>query len=187
MQASLIRSLTAIYPLSEGLKTALYEQCNYKLLNRNEVLLREGETCQYLYFVHEGLLRAYHYEGDKEVTSWFRLEEDVVMSISGFYEQQPSDVTIEALEDTALLRLHYTDLQRIYAAFPEANTIGRMLMERYVQQSDERARMLCMPARERYLYILERRPELVQRVSLFHLASYLDMTIWTLSKVRRRR
>lgn len=130
-------------------------------------------------------MRSYHVKSGTEINSWFMKEMDVVISVKSFYEQQPSVESIQALEDSTVAYIDYNELQFIYHNFLEFNFIGRVLTEKYYTQSEERLfSMRKQKGIERYKYLMDHHSELVLRVSSKHLASYLGVSIETLSRLK---
>jgi len=110
----------------------------------------------------------------KDITSWI-----------SFYTRQPGNEFLETLEDTTLACVHYNDIQKLYEEFPEFNIIGRKQVEYSFYMSELRTRMLRKhTAVEKYKFLLENHPTLLQRVPLKHIATYLGMNEETLSRVR---
>jgi CRP-like cAMP-binding protein len=139
-------------------------------------------------FIKKGLLRAFYVKGENEVSSWFMKEGDICVSIESFYGQRPGYEYIQAIEDTQLYYLYYAELELIYQKFPEFNVIGRILTIKYLTLWSEQLYAIRMQnAKERYEWLLQFHPELIQRVPQKFIASYLDITPETLSKIRSER
>lgn len=152
---------------------------------KNDVLLQQGQTCRYLYHLERGLARGFYYQNDKDITSWLAFEGDIVTSMYSFIRQKPGYEGIELLENAVLYAISYPDLQELYTRFPAMNTAGRLLTEHYYVELEERlASLQFRTAKERYEYLLEKQPQVIQRVSLGHVASYLGITPETLSRIR---
>ncbi|MOA17822.1 hypothetical protein D3C78_1380910 [compost metagenome] len=114
-------------------------------------------------------------------------ENDIMLSVYSFFSQKPAFEYIETMEDSMFITLSFTKLQQLYREFPEFNIIGRIITEQYYVQSEARAIALRQhSAEERYKTLLKSDPELIKRVSVTVLASYLGMSRETLSRVRAR-
>jgi CRP-like cAMP-binding protein len=151
-------------------------------------LLQAGQVCNQLWFINQGLARAYYFKEDKEITSWFMMETDFIISVRSFFGQQRSYEYIEMLEPSELVSITYSDLQELYATYSEFNQVGRILTERYYARSEERLFQLRMnTAQERYDALLMAHPTIFQRASLKQIASYLGLTPETLSRLRAKR
>ncbi|WP_121355726.1 Crp/Fnr family transcriptional regulator [Flavisolibacter nicotianae] len=183
----LLKYLESIHAMSDGLKEHLAVTLKEKRLLRKDYLLRAGQASRQIYFISRGLLRCFYIKEDQEVSSWFMKEGDVIVSVESFFGQKPSYESIVALEDCLLYYITYDELQYIYRHFPEFNFIGRALLEKYYTLSEQRLYSLRMQrSQERYEYLLKHHPDLVLRVPMKHLASYLGITEETLSRIRSK-
>lgn len=156
-----------------------------KHLRRKEILLKKGEICNNIYFIEKGLLRCYYEKNDEEISSWFMKENDVIISVKSFYNRTPSYETIAAIENTIVHGITYMQLEFLYKNYLEFNIIGRLLTTKYYILSEERIYSLRKErARDRYLSLLKTRPDIIKRVPLKYIASYLGITLETLSRIR---
>ena len=114
-------------------------------------------------------------------------EGDVSVSVESFYDQTKSYESIQALEDSELYYIGFQELEFIYREFAEFNVTGRLLAIRYLKLSTRQLYCIRMrSARERYDWLMKDSPDLVLRVPVKYLASYLDITNDTLKRVRGR-
>jgi CRP-like cAMP-binding protein len=109
----------------------------------------------------------------------------MVSSIRSLLRQQPTHENIEALEDSYLLALHFSDLQYFYDTYPEWNALGRKIAEYYYTFAEDRA-FICRisNATERYNYFIGTNGDLLNRIPQMYIASYLGMTVVNLSRIR---
>lgn len=158
-----------------------------RVLEKDEILLQEGKTCRFLYFIKSGFVRGFYHHDGKEITSWFAYENDALTSMYSFISQKPSFETIEVLEDCILYEISYENVQFLFKKYPEFNLIGRLITEKYYIKLEERTMSLqFQSATERYLKILQEQPLLLQKASLGMLASYLGISQETLSRIRKK-
>ena len=182
----LLNQLHAIYPLSNALKEDLIQLTTIKVVNKKEILIREGQTIRHLYFVLDGLLRVYYIQDGQEVNARFSQEGDVIFSIAAFYNQQPENTTIESLEPTTLAFIAFDELKKLYTKHLELNYIARVISDKYLLQNEQQLYALRrLTTKERWLNFNQHHHDLVQRISLQHIASYLGMNLETLSRVRK--
>lgn len=182
----LLQYLNLIFPLSNALCEHLSVILKSKKYLRKDFLLKSGHISDKIFFIERGLIRCFYSQHEKEVCSWFMKEEDCIISVESFFKQKPSYENIQALEDTNTYYIDYNELQFIYQNFPEFNFIGRALTEKYYTLSEQRLYSLRMQtASERYHFLLENYPELIQRVPSKYLASYLGIAEETLSRNKR--
>ncbi len=91
---------------------------------KKDFILKQSHVCFNIYFVSKGLVRCFYIRDDKEVSSWFMIEGDVIVSVESFFNQTPSYESIQALEDCTLYYISYNELQFAYNNFPEFNFVG---------------------------------------------------------------
>ena len=152
---------------------------------KNEEVLSFNDNCNYLYFIEKGFLRGYYYLDTREVTTWFSQENEFATCFYSFISRQPSVETIQAIEDTTLIRISYDTLQQVYKMYPETERVGRILTETYYLKLEERFLSIQFKsAKERYQNLLKTKPSLLKRAALGQIASYLGISQETLSRMR---
>ncbi len=177
--------IQARIPISAKLKAAIESSATPVQIAKNEIILRAGEKCPCIYFIAKGLVRGYYFLEDKEITHWFAKEEEFATSFYAFISGERSSEFIQALEDCEVIKITYDQLQLLYQQFPETERIGRLLIEQYYIRLESRMLGLQFTsAKERYQKLQDERPELLQRVSLGQIASYLGISQETLSRIR---
>lgn len=184
----LLQYLRSIHPLPIGLQEHLFTILKTTEVRKRERLLKTGQVCSNVYFIEKGLFRCSYPAHSKEVCAWFMKEGDVIISVGSFFKQQPSYQTISAMEESRVHSISYVELQRIYRNYPEFNFIGRVLTEKYYDLCEERLYSLRMrKAAERYHYFLKQQPELARRVPATYIASYLGISLETLSRIKNKK
>jgi len=175
-----------IHPVSSHLAEDIREHSREVVFEKRAQLLRIGETCKSIHFILQGGVRTYYIDNDgNDITSWLLFENELAISVYSFFSQQPSFEAIETLERCIMLALTHEKLSLLYSRHPEFNFIGRYLTEQYYIRSEAKANALRMlSAKERYLDLLRRHPQWLNRVSLGHIASYLGISQSTLSRIR---
>jgi CRP-like cAMP-binding protein len=177
--------LNSIHPIHLETKDYLLENLTPMEVPRKKLILRQGHICRNIYFISRGLLRCYYLREGKEICSWFMKEGDVIISVESFFNQKESKENIQALEESFLYFLSYEELQFAYKHFADFNSIGRILTEKYYQLCEQRLYSLRMQkAHEKYQFLMKHFPQIIQRVPLKDIASYLGITIETLSRIR---
>ncbi|MBS1505326.1 MAG: Crp/Fnr family transcriptional regulator [Bacteroidetes bacterium] len=181
------QQVTKIRPLPEALLKRISDATCQVTLPKKTMLLKQGAICDRIYFIENGLARSFYVHGNEEITTWIMKENDMVISLRSFFTQTPSLESIELLENSRLEYLNYSDLQEIYNEYYESNIIGRLLTEYYYALSEERTYSLRVQnSKERYESLLKAQPNLVKRVPLKYIASYLSMAPETLSRLRAK-
>lgn len=185
---TLFRFLETISPLTDALKQHLANIVKVRELAKKEYLLKAKHVCHSIGFIEKGLLRGFYNKGNVEISSFFMKEGDVVFSSESFYLQKESYQSIQALEDSIIYYIEYTELQYLYKTFPEFNFIGRVLTEKYYLLWTRQLDALRMQqAQEKYQWLLDNHPDLLLRVPAKYLASYLGMSEVMLSYVKGKK
>ncbi|HEY8929523.1 MAG TPA: Crp/Fnr family transcriptional regulator [Mucilaginibacter sp.] len=186
---SLFRVFNFISPVSYAFTERVRTYLRPETHPKKTILLQEGNIARKIYFICKGFARSFYIDRDgREHTLWFMGGGDLMLSVYGFYRQQPAAENIELLEDSMLLSLTWELVQTVYKDFPEFNFHGRLLTEKYYLQSEERAILLRTrnPA-ARYASLMATHPEILQKAPLKDIASYLNINQETLSRIRAQR
>lgn len=179
--------IKSIYPVSAEAQAFMNQKTYPGQLTKGELLVTAGTTCSSIYLIRKGILRSYVKEGVKEITTWISREQELATSITSFGLQQPARENIQALEDCELSALNLEDLQYLYDHFPESNIVGRKILEKYYRDAEERAFIArLMEATTKYKHFIATKSDLLNRVPLKFIASYLGMTLETLSRIRSK-
>ena len=153
---------------------------------KGERLIQEGKYHPYMYFLQKGAARSYYLKDGTEVNTWFAFENEIVGSFQN-YLNNPSQESIELLEDSCLIVIHLTPLQKLLSSSIQVSNFVRLIVEEYTAFLEERVfNLQFMSSMERYLYLLEHEPKILRRVSLTHLSSYLGIARETLSRLRAK-
>ena len=152
---------------------------------KGDVIMPEGHVCEYMYFVSKGMVRQYYYKNNRDVTEHFSYEGRIVICIESFLKQEPSRLIVEALENSVLYGIPYDKLQRMSEENREIELLFRKILEHALISSQVYADSQRFEnATERYQRLLDNKPEILLRAPMVHVASYLQMTPETLSRVR---
>lgn len=183
-----LQFLCAIYPLSAECLAYLARVVKYRTVQKGDILLEIGETNRNLFFIKTGALHCYYYVKGKAVSDWFFWENETVVSIGSFYDQVPSEDCMVALEDGEVYYITKDEYDHLNRTFLEFNYVARALLEKYLKVFNGHARFIRKhSAVERYHLVLSRMPELIQRIPVAPLASWLSMEPETLSRMRGKR
>jgi CRP-like cAMP-binding protein len=177
----------SIHTLSTGAEEYANQNSFPHRVRKGELLVTTGEICSAIYFVKKGILRGYVKEGVKDITTWITGETELVSSISSFDLQIPAVENIQAIEDCELVGLTYENMEYLYEHFPEVNIIGRKILQKYYRDAEERAYIARLTeATSKYKRFIATKSEMLNRVPLKFVASYLGMTLETLSRIRSK-
>lgn len=156
-------------------------------LKKNEYLLKEGMVCNNIAYINKGLLRTYYLKDGIEINTCFCQENSVLASFDSLVNRTGSKENIQALENVEMLTLSYESLLRLYELSSDWQKVARLLTEQEcLRLSDRLTSISFETAKEKYLNLLETEPEIIRRVSIQHIASYLGISRETLSRIRSR-
>ncbi len=153
--------------------------------NRGAMVLPEGEICENMYFIQKGLTRQFYKKNGKEVTEHLEYEGNIILCIESFFLKEPTKLMIETLEPSILYAIPHDQLTELTRKSYEFNKLMQSFLEHSLILSQRKADTLRFEsAKERYLRTLRDHPDLIRRAPLHYVASYLQMTPETLSRVR---
>ena len=152
---------------------------------KGEMILKEGEVCKNIYWVVKGLIRQFYFKNGKELTEYMATENNIAMSIESLFKEVPTHLQIVALEPTVIYALPKASLEQEAIKNVNIQMLYRKILEESLIISQVHADMLRFEsAQDRYAKLVKRSPQLVLRAPLVYIASYLQMTPETLSRVR---
>lgn len=175
----------ALAGLSTESRALLLDQGKPMTVPRGEWLLREGQICRSIFYIEQGLVRSYRIENGRDINLDFSFEGDFVTHLRSLRSHLVADYALQAMERASVIELTGSALQTLYQQSPEIAAFGRQLVEGKLMQQESHAHFfrLHTPA-ERYRYLADQHPEMLRRVSLTNLASFLGMSRETLSRIR---
>ncbi len=181
----IVAHLERYQPLTEADKAHVTKVAVRHEYPKHHLLMREGEVCQYLYFVADGLARNYYYKDGRDVTTWFGSNGMFLTDLDSLINRQPSRFNIETLEPTGIYTVHHEKLAQLFDKSHALERAGRLsTLDNFVILENRLFALQFYTAQERYANFLRMFPGLVNRVPLMHVASYLGITLETLSRVR---
>ncbi|MRG46703.1 Crp/Fnr family transcriptional regulator [Chitinophaga sp. SYP-B3965] len=181
----LFERFNMIYPVSEDLWNSIIRHSQVKVFKKKQHMLEIGKINRDIHFIFSGTLWAY-YVGEKgERISWFLIEGDMAISVVSFHNQIKSYEGIYVHEEAICISMSHEMLQWHYANFVEFNVIGLQTIIPYHVKDNVRVYSSIMEdATERYNRLLETIPDIFTRVPANRVASYLDISAETLSRIR---
>lgn len=152
---------------------------------KGETILKTGETCRNIYYIDRGLIRQYYYKNDKEVTEHLGEDHTIFMCIESLFKEEPSQIQVDALETSVIYALPKTELERVALHSVNIQLMYRKILEESLIISQVHADLVRFEtAQNRYKRMCKLMPQVVLRAPLVYIASYLQMTPETLSRVR---
>lgn len=152
---------------------------------KGKKILTYGEVCKNIYYVHSGLIRQFYQKNGKEVTEHLGVDGSIFMSIQSLFEEVPTQQEVMALENTYVFALPKRDLELIALHNNNIQILYRKILEESLILSQVHADLVRFEtARDRYVRFCKLMPQVALRAPLVFIASYLQMTPETLSRVR---
>ena len=152
---------------------------------KGAMVLNEGEVCKNIYYIDKGLLRQFYYKNDKELTEHLGVENTIVMCIESLFREEPTHLLVEALEPTIIYALPKQRLEQVALHNVNIQILYRKILEESLILSEVHADLVRFEsAQDRYKKWCKLMPQVVLRAPLVYIASYLQMTPETLSRVR---
>lgn len=178
-------ALSEIYPLPLDAKQKLKACITEVSYPKGHLLISAHKVEKDVYIVKEGIVRAYVSTEYGQVTFWFGKEGDPVLSMKSYVADQKSYEDIEVLEHSTFYKLKTEALKSLYQSDIHIANWGRKFIEFELMKTEERLiSMQFKTAAQRYSELMENYPELLQRIQLGHIASYLGITQVSLSRIR---
>lgn len=172
-------------PLSEAAINAISEICTPITIKKNKDLQPIGHTCKTIYFIKHGAARIYYYKNGNDITECFVFENKIIARVESLFTGKPSQKAIEIIENAELIAINATQLFKLYDTFPDIERLFRKIFEAaYVDTVNRVESIQFHTAEERYRALLNETPNILQRVPLKHIASYLGITQVSLSRIR---
>ncbi len=162
---------------------SIMERISY---SKHYILHEEGKVCKHLFFIEKGIARAFYHKDGKDITAHFAVENTSITAIDSFIQRKRSRYNIELLEDSVVVSCSNQAMQQLLTEKPQYQKyIIKFLEQIYVDLAERIEDILFHTAKERYDKLMEYNPEILQRVNLSHIASYLGITQETLSRIRK--
>lgn len=152
---------------------------------RGEKVMESGDVSDAIYYVERGMVREFYFKNNKSVTEYLAADGTIVMSIESLFREEPSKLVIEALEPTIVYALPKKRLEEVALHNVNIQILYRKILEESLIISQRRADLLRFEsAKDRYLKLCKLNPKVIMKAPLVYVASYLQMTPETLSRVR---
>lgn len=176
-----------ITPMDDESFDIAIEYLKIELIERGDFLVKEGQICNKIAFIYEGLFRIYYLKEGIEINTCFCKENSITSSFNSFIHHIPSNESIQAIEDSHIITLSSDHLNNLCKENSKWQNVRLLLTEKECLRLSDRANSLSFEtALEKYRNLLKYQPEIIRRVSMQHIASYLGISRETLSRIRSR-
>ncbi|MBN8676749.1 MAG: Crp/Fnr family transcriptional regulator [Chitinophagales bacterium] len=180
--------IALMYPLSEPAMAQFLSIWKSTTYEKGAHLLKAGQVSNYMYFVGKGAVRIYYQKEEKEITEWLALDYNFFFSIQSFFQRVPSRLAIHTLETSEVFMMHHDDLMQLCEQSHEIEKLFRKMITTSLILSQIRMESIQFEnAHQRYQRLLNGSPDILKRVPLSYIASFLGITQETLSRVRNAR
>lgn len=185
---NLFQQIQLIYPISAAAKAALIAICKDVDFKKGEDIQLIGHTCKTIYFVKSGLVRIYYFKDGIDITESFEFENAFVARAESLFTGKPSKKAIQAIEDTTLIAIDSNKLFKLFDLHPDLERLFRKIIElSYVNTVNRLESLQFYTAEERYANLIKDHSNVLKRVPLKLIASYLGITPVSLSRIRAQK
>jgi CRP-like cAMP-binding protein len=182
---TLLKYFKKFHPVSKAAEEAILNVSSNISIPKNKDLQPIGHTCKTIYFITKGVGRIYYFKDGIHITESFSFENNIIARIESLFTGRPSRKAIQILEDSEIIAINANELFKLYDRFPEIERLFRKIFESaYVETVNRIESIQFHTAEERYQTLLEQAPNVIKRVPLKYIASYLGITQQSLSRIR---
>ena len=182
---SLVDYFKKYQPLSKEAEQAIINISSMVDIGKNKDLQPTGHTCKTIYFIEKGLARIYYFKDGIDITESFAFENNIIARVESLFTGKPSRKAIQILEDTEGIAINANELFKLYDLYPGIERLFRKIFEAAFVETVNRIESIQFhTAEERYQALMEQAPNVIQRVPLKYIASYLGITQQSLSRIR---
>lgn len=166
---------------------SINELTTRKFFKKGDIIIREGQVIDQCHHVVKGCLRQYRIVDGEERSIFFYTENQSILSVTQSNSIFLSNYYVDCIEDTTVTIMTAADERELYARHPVVESMSRIALEGMIKgYQDMFSDYMVSTPEERYINLLETRPDLLTRVPQYHLASYLGVKPESLSRIRKR-
>ncbi|AXT54638.1 Crp/Fnr family transcriptional regulator [Aquimarina sp. AD1] len=182
----ILKQIGEIYsPLSNKCLQEFISNSKLITYRKGDIVVREGQYSKKVYLIIKGCARAYYLKDGKDISDWFTFENQFMASIISFFSDQPSPHYVEFVEDSTVLEFSKETVDLLSNNFHDFERfISKVIIETMLGLCERLHTIQFAKAEERYLNLISIYPDITHRISLTHIASYLGITLETLSRIR---
>lgn len=152
---------------------------------KGQMILSEGEICKHVYYIERGLIRQFYFKNGKQITEHLGEDRSIFMCIESLFREEPTKLQVEAIEPTWVYALPKQKLEQVALHNVNIQILYRKILEESLITSQVHADLVRFEAAQaRYKRMCKLSPQVILRAPLVYIASYLQMTPETLSRVR---
>jgi len=159
---------------------------NIEIIKKGAYLIKEGQVCNALYYIHYGAFRSFFYSNDNIYVNNFGLENHFFTSFQSFVTKKPSQVNIQAIQDCEVSVWDRSIMEQLYQEKIQWQEFGRKLAEQFFIDSESRTfSLLSEPAKIKFIHFLKQRPQIFRVAPQYDIASYIGIAPESLSRLKK--
>lgn len=176
-----------LHTIDHQVFTQIEEHIEIKTFSKGDYLFRQDEVCKRIFWIKKGICRKFYLHDGKEITTEILFEDNFVSSAKSFVLQQPSNEFAQALSDVETWSLTKVKFDFLKTQHSELQSLDLKFVELYAIWLEERLFLFqTQDATSRYLKLLKEQPHYIQQIPLTYIASYLGISLETLSRIRAK-
>lgn len=184
---SLRQAIESIAPLPDDCRDIFLSAWQYQEVPKDHTLLRENTVGDQLFFIEKGIARIFYHKNEKEITEWIAMDQQFFLSITSFFQRTPSHLGIHTLEPSIVYSIRQADFMELADRYHAIEKVLRKMVTASLILSQQRMDSIQFEtAQQRYERLLAGSPDIIKRVPLSYIASFLGVTLETLSRIRGR-
>ncbi|AXT59202.1 Crp/Fnr family transcriptional regulator [Aquimarina sp. AD10] len=183
---NILNKIGQIYsPLSNDCQQEFIAKLKLITYRKGDTVVREGQYSKKAYLIVQGCARAYYLKDGKDISDWFTFENQFMASIVSFFSSQPSPHYVEFVEESIVIEFSKETVDSLSNKFHDFERfISKVVTETMLGLCERLHTIQFSKADERYKNLIGIYPDITQRIPLTHIASYLGITLETLSRIR---
>ncbi|MCU0351687.1 MAG: Crp/Fnr family transcriptional regulator [Flavobacterium sp.] len=185
-QKEVIETISRLHHrITDSCKTELCDASHLVFVEKNTILASDGQVSNKIFYMVSGAARAFYLKEGKDITDWFAFENSFICAIDSFFGGLPSAHYIETLEPSLILELSKSKVDVLCDKHADFERLNKLIITQTLLSLQQRIVSIQFEnAQQKYDNLLLIRPDITQRVPLTHIASYLGISLETLSRIR---
>lgn len=172
-------------PISSECQQQLIANSKISTFKKGEIVVREGQFSKKAYIIVQGCARAYYLKDGKDISDWFSFENEIMAAIVSFFSEEPSPHYVEFVEDAVVIEFSKETVDSLASKYHDFERfISKVVTQTMLGLCERLYTIQFNKADDRYKHLLSIYPEITNRIPLTHIASYLGITLETLSRIR---
>ena len=187
MEEKILEYISKYVPLTEEEKLSILKEVPHKTFKKGTHLIKPGQISRECYFNIQGLVRQYEIVNGEEKTTYFYSEGEAIVAFDSASKNLPCEFNWICEENTTLVIGKLDKIDEAYSKNPKLEIMSKLFMnQEFGKYQNLSSSLITLNPENRYLQLLEKRPDLINRIPQYHLASYLGVKPETLSRIRKR-